>query len=143
MRIGIVGTGAMGNNHLRLVHNLPELQLTCAADTNRENLEIACQPYPIKKFSDYSKILDLVDAVMISTPTESHFQIAKFFLENKKHALIEKPITHTVAQADKLIKLAKKKTNLRFKSAMSSALIQPLNPFNISHTSPFSSSAIV
>ncbi len=108
MRIGIVGTGAMGNNHLRVVHNLPELQLTCAADTNRENLEIACQPYPIKKFSDYSKILDLVDAVMISTPTESHFQIGKFFLENKKHTLIEKPITQTISQVNELIGISQR-----------------------------------
>ncbi len=108
MRIGIVGTGAMGNNHLRVVNNFPELQLTCAADTNRKNLEIACQPYPIKKFSDYSKILDLVDAVMISTPTESHFQIGKFFLENKKHVLIEKPITQTISQVNELIDISQR-----------------------------------
>ena len=109
MKIGIAGTGVMGGHHLRIVNSIPELQLTCAADINRDNLETACQPYDLKRFRDYRKMADQVDAVMISTPTESHFEIAKFFLENGKHVLIEKPITQTIAQVDELIGISRQK----------------------------------
>ena len=107
MKIGIVGTGVMGGHHLRIVNSIPELQLASAADINQNNLETACQPYALMKFSDYRKMADQVDAVMISTPTESHYEIAKFFLENKKHVLIEKPITQTIPQVDELIRISR------------------------------------
>ncbi|MCK4835003.1 MAG: Gfo/Idh/MocA family oxidoreductase, partial [Candidatus Aminicenantes bacterium] len=48
------------------------------------------------------------DAVMIATPTESHYRIGKYFLEKKKNIIIEKPITQTLEQADKLIDIAEK-----------------------------------
>ncbi|MCA9409135.1 MAG: Gfo/Idh/MocA family oxidoreductase, partial [Candidatus Omnitrophica bacterium] len=49
-----------------------------------------------------------VDAVIISVPTENHFEIAKYFLEHNIHTFIEKPITTTIAEAEILIKIAKK-----------------------------------
>ena len=55
-----------------------------------------------------SNIIENVDAVSIVTPTNTHYKIAKFFLENKKHVLLEKPMTETVAQANKLNSLAKR-----------------------------------
>ena len=110
MRIGVIGTGAMGRNHMRVVNSIPELVLTCASDINPENLEAACEPYNesgIGKFTDHREIVDLVDGVMVSTPTSSHFEIASFFLSAKKHVLLEKPITNTLEEADELIRLSK------------------------------------
>lgn len=108
MRIGIIGTGFMGKNHLRIVDSIPRLTLSSAMDINEENLNSACDPYKVKRFSDYSDMLDSVDAVMVSSPTESHFSIVKYFLENKKNVLVEKPFTETVQQADELIRMAEK-----------------------------------
>lgn len=107
MRVGVVGTGAMGRNHLRVVNSIPELQLTCAVDDNRESLDEACEPYKVERFVDYREMTDLVDAVMVSTPTIHHYTIARYFLEHKKHVLLEKPITNTLEEADQLIALAK------------------------------------
>ncbi len=109
MRIGIVGTGSMGRNHLRVANSIPELELTSAADISPENLKEASSGYNIKTFSDYSKMTDLVDGVMVSTPTTFHYPIAKYFIEKGKDVLVEKPFTTTVEQADELISLAKKK----------------------------------
>ena len=106
MRIGVIGTGAMGKNHLRVIHSIPEMQLTCAADINQEKLDAACEPYRLKKYTDYRAMKDRVDAVVISTPTIYHYPIARYFLKEKKHVLLEKPITTTLEQADQLIKLA-------------------------------------
>lgn len=108
MNIGIIGTGSMGKNHLRVVNSIPELELSCAMDISEKNLNSACEPYTLKKFNDYKKMIDLIDAVMISTPTESHYSIAKFFLEKKKNILVEKPFTVDTNQADELIGIAKK-----------------------------------
>jgi len=108
MRIGIIGTGSMGKNHLRVANSIPELEITCAVDTNDENLNSACKPYKLEKFKDYRKIVNLVDSVMISTPTESHYSIAKYFLENMKPVLVEKPFTATIEQADELVKISEK-----------------------------------
>jgi len=106
MRIGIIGTGSMGKNHLRVVDSIPELKITCAVDNNDENLNSACEPYKLEKFGDYRKIVNMVDSVMISTPTKSHYSIAKYFLENKKPVLVEKPFTSTIEQANELIKIS-------------------------------------
>ena len=106
LRIGVAGTGSMGRNHLRVLNSIPGFQLTCAADVHAENLETACEPYPIKKYTDFKQMKDDVDAVMVSTPTIHHYEIARFFLEQKKHVMVEKPITTTVEQAENLIRLA-------------------------------------
>ncbi len=109
MRIGIIGTGSMGRNHMRVVNSIPEMELTSASDISSENLEEASTGYEIEKFLNYQDMVDLVDGVMVSTPTTFHYQIAKFFLENGKHVLVEKPFTSTLQQSDELIDLAETK----------------------------------
>ena len=106
MRIGVVGTGSMGRNHLRVVNSLPQFRLSCAADIDEENLFAACEPYSLERYKDYRRMVNEVDAVVVSTPTISHYEIAAYFLENKKHVMVEKPITTTLEQADQLIRLA-------------------------------------
>jgi predicted dehydrogenase len=107
LRIGVVGTGSMGRNHLRVLNSLPGFVLSSAADVNEENLNSACEPYPLKRYSDYRQMVSQVDAVAVATPTLYHHEIARFFLEQKKHVMVEKPITTTVEQADDLIRLAR------------------------------------
>lgn len=106
LKIGIIGTGSMGKNHLRVVHSIPGFELTSAVDISQENLDSASEPYSIRKYNHYRDVLHDVDAVMVSTPTIHHYEISKFFLENKKHVLVEKPITNTLEEADELIRIA-------------------------------------
>ena len=108
MRIGVIGTGAMGGNHLRVLRSIPQCRVTCAADVNRDNLNNACQGLDIEKITDYRQALAHVDAVMVSTPTKEHFNVCRFFLENGKHVLVEKPICITLAEADQLISISDK-----------------------------------
>jgi len=109
MRIGVIGTGAMGSNHLRVLGQLPQWRITCAVDVNPENLAKNCLGLDIIKLADYRQALAHVDAVMVSTPTLEHFSVSRFFLENGKHVLVEKPISRTLAEADQLIALAEQK----------------------------------
>jgi predicted dehydrogenase len=109
MKIGVIGTGAMGTNHLRVLRSIPQCRVTCAVDMNRDNLDKACPGQDIEKMTDYRQALALVDAVMVSTPTKEHFDICRFFLENGKHVLVEKPICRTLDEADQLIGISERK----------------------------------
>ena len=62
----------------------------------------------VYRSTSYKDIIGKVDAVSIVTPTITHFSIAKFFLENKVHVLLEKPMTESVSEAKKLNAIAKK-----------------------------------
>ncbi len=109
MKIGVIGTGSMGKNHLRVVNSINELELISVMDTDDKILSDISKDYSdIKIFSDYKDMVEGIDAVMVSTPTIKHYEIAKFFLEKNKHVLIEKPIAETVEQAEELTHLAKK-----------------------------------
>jgi predicted dehydrogenase len=99
----------MGSNHLRVLAQLPQWRLTCAVDVNEENLKKNCGALDIVKLTDYRQALAHVDAVMVSTPTLEHFSVCRFFLENGKHVLVEKPISRTLEEADQLIALAGEK----------------------------------
>jgi predicted dehydrogenase len=106
MNIGVIGTGAMGVNHMRVLRSIPLCRLACAVDVDRAQLEKATQGMEIEKAVDYRQVLALVDAVMVSVPTREHFAVCRFFLENGKHVLVEKPISRTLAEADQLIRLS-------------------------------------
>ena len=75
------------------------------------------QNYPLAKFSNnYKKTIknDDVDFVIISSPTITHYQIAKFALENFKHVLVEKPLSLKLDEVKKLNKIAKKNNKMLF-----------------------------
>ena len=107
LNIGVIGIGYLGKYHLQKFITNRNCKTTWIVDLDSNNLSQNISD-SIKKTTKYKDIVKDVDAVSIVTPTKSHYQIAKFFLENKKHVLIEKPITNTVDQADKLITIAKK-----------------------------------
>ena len=107
LNIGVIGIGYLGKYHLQKFITNRNCKTTWIVDLDSNNLSQNISD-SIKKTTKYKDIVKDVDAVSIVTPTKNHYQIAKFFLENKKHVLIEKPITNTVNQADKLITIAKK-----------------------------------
>ena len=107
LNIGVVGIGYLGKYHLEKFINNKQCDTKWVVDTNLDNIDLNGYD-SIQKSSNYKEILNDIDAISLVTPTKMHFKIAKFFLENKKHVLIEKPMTETVAQAKKLVDLAKK-----------------------------------
>ena len=107
LNIGIIGIGYLGKYHLEKFINNKQCNTKWVVDTNLDNIDLNGHD-SIQKSSNYKEILSDVDAISLVTPTKMHFKIAKFFLENKKHVLIEKPMTETVLQAEKLVDLAKK-----------------------------------
>jgi len=111
VRVGVVGVGYLGKYHLEKYLKANDVIVTSISDISEDNLN-KVKNQKIFKSKDYRDILGYVDAVSIVTPTETHFEIAKFFLENGKDVLVEKPITTTVEEADELIDIAEKNGNI-------------------------------
>jgi predicted dehydrogenase len=107
IRVGVIGLGYLGKFHYQKYKLNRCVNLTSVVDEQIENLDFI-DSKKIIKTDKYTNIIENVDAVSIVTPTNTHYKIAKFFLENKKHVLLEKPMTETVAQANKLNSLAKR-----------------------------------
>jgi len=107
IRVGVIGLGYLGKFHYQKYKLNRSVNLTSVVDQQIENLDFI-DSKKIIKTDKYVNIIENVDAVSIVTPTNTHYKIAKFFLENKKHVLLEKPMTETVTQANKLNSLAKR-----------------------------------
>ena len=106
MKVAVIGVGYLGKFHAQKYANLEGVKLIGVCDSNLDQAKLIAKELKTKAFSDYQQLADKVDAVSIVTPTQLHFQIAKYFLTKKVHVLVEKPITSKVVEADELIKIA-------------------------------------
>ena len=105
-KIGVVGAGHLGKIHLKILQNAPFVNLVGFFDSDSKVREEIKSKFNIKSFDSYRELIDSSDIVDIVTPTLSHFNCAKEALKSNKHVFIEKPVTHTVEEVKKLIKLA-------------------------------------
>jgi predicted dehydrogenase len=106
IRIGVIGVGNMGQHHARVLSLLKDVKLIGIADINVEKgLEVASK-YRIRFFENYLDLLNLVDAVCIAVPTRLHHQVGITCLAAGVHALIEKPIAASIAEAESLVNAA-------------------------------------
>ena len=106
LKTAVIGVGYLGKFHAQKYAMLDKSDLVAVVDSDRDTAKGIAGQYGCKALTDYHELLGKVDAVSIAAPTTLHHQIARDFLENDTHVLIEKPITVTVDQADDLIKLA-------------------------------------
>ena len=104
LNIAVIGAGHLGEFHIKLLKSSKFFNLIGFFDPNKSRVKEIIDKYNIN-FIEINKINSLVDAVIISTPTSFHYENAVRFLNDKKHVFIEKPITSTIEQANKLIKI--------------------------------------
>lgn len=109
MKIGVIGIGKMGENHVRTYLSLPNhCELVGIYDIDEKRANEIAKKYQIKPFHSLDNLLRSVDAVSIAVPTEFHYKVGLSCIEHNVHMLMEKPITSTVDQARDLIDRAKK-----------------------------------
>lgn len=106
LKVAVIGIGHLGTHHARIYGELECAQLVGICDLQQDKSENASK-LGVPLFSDYHELIGKVDAVSIATPTNTHYQIAKEFLKEGIHTLIEKPITLKLEEADELIALAR------------------------------------
>jgi predicted dehydrogenase len=115
LKIGVIGCGYWGPNLIRNFIEIPTAELTAVADLDRQRLNHirTCYPQIQHTTSDYTDFFELgLDAVVISTPPQTHFAIASHCLRNGLHVLVEKPLTTTSDDARQLIKLAEQQNRI-------------------------------
>jgi predicted dehydrogenase len=106
VRVAVIGVGHLGKHHARILSQLPGVELVGVADVNHERARAIAAEYRATPFADWRALLTAVDAVTIAAPTAAHLEIAEAFLDRRVHVLVEKPMTPTTADADRLLKLA-------------------------------------
>jgi len=109
IKIALVGGGHMGRIHLEKLSSFNEIEIAGVADVDTERVNVIAQQFKVPVLNDYRKLLGNTHGVVIATPTETHYQIAKDFLEAGTHVFIEKPITSGQKEAKELIDLSKTK----------------------------------
>ena len=110
IKLGLIGYGYWGPNFARVINESNNSVLKYCADTNDQSLGFAKKKYPsLITTKDYRDILsdNEVSAVIIVTPTKTHYRIAKECILAKKHVFTEKPLCQTVTEAEELNLLAK------------------------------------
>ena len=109
LNIAVIGVGSWGKNHARVFKELEKTNLIGVYDIQLERAKELATMHRARAFSDLDKLLGLeeIDAVSIASPTYSHGEIALKAIEHGKHVLIEKPMTSTLEEAEKIIDAAK------------------------------------
>jgi predicted dehydrogenase len=109
LNIACVGVGGMGKSNVKMC---AEETIVALCDVDFELSEPVFALYPdAKRYKDYRVMLDempTIDAVIVATPDHSHAVIAMAAMERKKHVYVQKPLTHSVAEARLLTETARK-----------------------------------
>ncbi len=108
VRVGIIGVGYLGTQHARILSYLEEAELKGVADIDFKKAVEIGNRHGVQYYEDYQDMLDEIDAAIVATPTSEHFSISMKLLSEGKSVLVEKPITETVEQAEKLVTKAEK-----------------------------------
>jgi len=125
LKVGVIGVGYLGRFHAEKYAALPEVRLVGVADLAWERSREVARALGVEAFSDYRLLFPQVEAVSVAVNTRDHYLVVREAIEAGLHVLVEKPLTAGVAEADDLLRLARKHDRLlmvghleRFNSAM-------------------------
>lgn len=112
LNIAVVGCGRWGGNYVRVFEELPQTRVDWAYDLDELSLKRLVHRFQtVKAAKTLGEITNSreVDAVAVSTPASSHYEVVKKCLEAGKHVLVEKPVTLMPEETEELIALAETK----------------------------------
>jgi predicted dehydrogenase len=107
IRAAVIGVGYLGRFHAQKYALLADCSLVGVVDVEPETAARVASEVRSRAYPDYRDLLGKVDAVSVVTPTPTHYEIARAFLDGGAHVLVEKPITESTAQAEQLINAAR------------------------------------
>ena len=107
--VSVLGAGSLGKEHVRIYADMAaagQVNFAGIYDVVGETARRFAEKYAVRAFASIAEAAAASDAVSIVTPTTTHFEITRTFLEQGKHVLVEKPMTDHAAQAAELVRLA-------------------------------------
>ena len=115
IRVGQIGVGNWGKNLLRTFYSHPQVEFTQVCDLNSDICQKIKRNYPALKVTEnIDQVLNdrAIDALVIATQPDTHFELASRAIENSKHVFVEKPMVLNVADGEKLVRLAAEKDRI-------------------------------
>jgi predicted dehydrogenase len=135
LRVAVVGVGHLGQHHARVLAAHPDVSLVAVADSRPDQARAVADKNGTQAVADYRSLLDRVDAVSVAVPTLHHREVAGAFLERGIATMIEKPLATSLAEAEALVALARRRGALlqvghieRFNPALSALDGLPMRP---------------
>jgi predicted dehydrogenase len=105
IRVGVIGVGSMGRHHARVYRELPNVELFAVADADSDRAQEVADDYDARVLSTEG-VLNAVDAVSITVPTEYHYAVARDAIDVGTHVLVEKPLVDDPDAGRELIECA-------------------------------------
>lgn len=106
LKVAVVGVGALGRHHARILSELSGVELVAVADSHAERGQDIAQRCGTTWVADYRDLPPGLDAVSIVVPTVAHHEVASHFLEQQTAVLVEKPLANCRVAAEELADLA-------------------------------------
>lgn len=135
LNVAVVGVGALGRHHARILAGIEGVNLFAVADTNADQGQAIAEQNGSRWVSDYRDLFQEADAVSLAVPTHAHLAVASEFLSRKIPVLVEKPIACNLEEAEELVRIADAHNTLlqighveRFNPATQAAFERCSNP---------------
>ncbi len=110
LKVAVIGVGAMGYHHARVLADMEEVELVGVADVNASLAAKVARRFGCAGYTDHVAMLDerRPDAVVVAVPTSDHLAVAQAVAERGMHLLVEKPIALDVAEGQQIIAAARR-----------------------------------
>jgi predicted dehydrogenase len=109
IRVAAIGAGSFGQNHVRVIQQLENVELVAIIDTDLDRAEQLAHGRGTRVFRDVDEVNGGFDAAIVATPTVTHEPIAARLLESGVDVLVEKPIADSSAAGERLARLAEER----------------------------------
>jgi predicted dehydrogenase len=106
-RLAVIGVGALGQHHARLLASMPDVDVVGIVDINTARAQEVAAKYAVPVAADAASLIGRIDGVSIATPTVTHVDVALPFLRAGIATLIEKPLASSLEAADRLLDAAR------------------------------------
>lgn len=106
LRVAVIGVGALGRHHARILSGLADVDLVAVVDTDQPRAREVAAAVKTSWESDAAAVLGKVDAVTIAVPTASHLAVALPFLRQGVAVLVEKPLAADLEDAENMLAAA-------------------------------------
>ena len=103
LRVGVVGTGALGRHHARILSQLPDVEMVGIYDRRPEAAAAVANEHGVRVWASYEELAGQLDAAVVAAPTVAHAELGCDLLGRGVHVLVEKPIASSLAEADALL----------------------------------------
>ena len=100
VKVGVVGTGALGRHHARLYKQSKNAEVVGIYDVNRKTAEAVAAEFGLTVFASEEELAEKCAALSIAVPATKHYETALPLLKMKKHLLIEKPLAAGIQEAE-------------------------------------------